>query len=68
MILLAINWGSVGLKSSSITVLLSILVVLHEFGHYNCKNGFKCRVEKFYLFFFRSRFSIFKKKSVTGRI
>ena len=29
---------------------LSILVVLHEFGHYAAARFFGCRVEKFYLF------------------
>lgn len=48
---------------------LSILVVLHEFGHYITARMFKTRVEKFYLFFdflfpFPSilNFSLFKKK------
>lgn len=40
---------------------LSILVVLHEFGHYITARWFKCRVEKFYLFF-DPWFSLFKKK------
>ena len=40
---------------------LSILVVLHEFGHYITAKWFGCRVEKFYLFF-NPWFSIFKKK------
>jgi regulator of sigma E protease len=40
---------------------LSILVVLHEFGHYITAKWFKCRVEKFYLFF-DPWFSLFKKK------
>ncbi len=40
---------------------LSILVVLHEFGHYLPARWFKTRVEKFYLFF-DPYFSLFKKK------
>ncbi|HRO72426.1 MAG TPA: site-2 protease family protein, partial [Saprospiraceae bacterium] len=40
---------------------LSILVVLHELGHYLPAKWFKTRVEKFYLFF-DPYFSIFKKK------
>lgn len=40
---------------------LSILVIIHEFGHYITAKWFKCRVEKFYLFF-DPWFSIFKKK------
>ena len=61
MILLATNWGSVGLKTAQLLLSLSILVVLHEFGHYITAKWFKCRVEKFYLFF-DPWFSIFKKK------
>ncbi|MCE2789251.1 MAG: RIP metalloprotease RseP [Saprospiraceae bacterium] len=40
---------------------LSILVVLHEFGHYLPAKWFKTRVEKFYLFF-DPYFSLYKKK------
>lgn len=40
---------------------LSLLVLIHEFGHYLFARIFKCRVEKFYLFF-DPWFSIFKKK------
>ncbi|MEP7166110.1 MAG: RIP metalloprotease RseP, partial [Ferruginibacter sp.] len=52
---------SVGLKAAQLLLSLSILVVLHEFGHYITAKWFKCRVEKFYLFF-DPWFSIFKKK------
>ena len=38
---------------------LSILVVVHEFGHFAAAKIFKTRVEKFYLFF-NPWFSIFK--------
>ena len=40
---------------------LSILVVLHEGGHYAAAKWFKTRVEKFYLFF-NPYFSLFKKQ------
>lgn len=40
---------------------LSILVVLHEMGHYLPAKWFKTRVEKFYLFF-DPYFSLFKKQ------
>ena len=40
---------------------LSILIVLHEFGHYLPARWFKIRVEKFYLFF-DAGFSLFKMK------
>ena len=61
MELLIINWSSVGLKAAQLLLSLSILVILHEFGHYITAKWFKCRVEKFYLFF-DPWFSIFKKK------
>ena len=40
---------------------ISILVVLHEGGHYIAARAFKTRVESFYLFF-NPWFSIYKKK------
>src|SRR6056297_1829237 len=40
---------------------LSILIVLHEMGHFILARAFKTRVEKFYLFF-DIKFSLFKKK------
>ena len=40
---------------------LSILIVLHEFGHFIPAKIFKTKVEKFYLFF-DVKFSLFKKK------
>ena len=61
MSLLVIEWSSVGLKAAQLLLSLSILVILHEFGHFITANWFKCRVEKFYLFF-DPWFSIFKKK------
>lgn len=61
MISLAINWGSVGLQVAQLLLSLSILVILHEFGHYITAKWFKCRVEKFYLFF-DPWFSLVKKK------
>lgn len=61
MTLLAINWPQVGLQAGYLIFSLSILVILHEFGHYITAKWFKCRVEKFYLFF-DPWFSIVKKK------
>jgi regulator of sigma E protease len=61
MTLLAIEWSSVGLKVAQLLLSLSILVILHEFGHYITARWFKCRVEKFYLFF-DPWFSLVKKK------
>ncbi|MDL2230269.1 RIP metalloprotease RseP, partial [Alistipes sp. OttesenSCG-928-L06] len=40
---------------------LSLLVLVHEFGHFMFAKVFKCRVEKFYIFF-NLWFSIFKFK------
>ena len=40
---------------------LTILVVLHEFGHFLPARWFQTKVEKFYLFF-NPWFSLFKKK------
>ena len=59
--LLAIDWAVVGIKALQLVLCLSILVVLHEMGHFLPAKWFKCRVEKFYLFF-DPWFSLFKKK------
>ena len=61
MQLLAIDWSVVGVKAGQLILALSILVILHEFGHYITARWFGCRVEKFYLFF-DPWFSLFKKK------
>jgi regulator of sigma E protease len=60
-VLLDINWSSVGLQAGQLILSLSILVVLHELGHFIPAKIFKCRVEKFYLFF-DWPFSVIKKK------
>src|ERR671912_899365 len=61
MILLATNWTEVGVKAGQFILSFSIIVVLHELGHYLPAKWFKCRVEKFYLFF-NPWFSLVKKK------
>ena len=61
MTLLAIEWSSVGIKVLQFILSFSILVILHELGHFLPARWFKCRVEKFYLFF-NPWFSLFKKK------
>ncbi|MES2892177.1 MAG: RIP metalloprotease RseP [Bacteroidota bacterium] len=61
MIILAINWSNAGMQVFYLILSLSILVVLHEFGHYITAKWFGCRVEKFYLFF-NPYFSLVKKK------
>ncbi len=48
-------------KIAQLLVSLSILIVLHELGHFSLARLFKVRVEKFYLFF-DAGFSLFKKK------
>lgn len=56
-------------KFGQLFLSLTILITLHEFGHFFFAKRFKCRVEKFYLFFdflfpFAGlmNFSLFKKK------
>lgn len=49
------------IKIAQFVLSLSILIVLHEFGHFLPAKIFKVRVEKFYLFF-DPYFSLFKKK------
>ena len=49
------------IKAAQLILSLSILVVLHEMGHFIPAKLFKTRVEKFYLFF-DPWFSLFKKK------
>ncbi len=61
MMLLAIDWSVVGIKAGQFILSFSILIVLHELGHFLPAKWFKCRVEKFYLFF-NPWFSLFKKK------
>jgi len=60
-IFLAINWSAIGLQAAQLILSLSILVIMHELGHFIPAKIFKCRVEKFYLFF-DPYFSLFKKK------
>ena len=59
--LLDINWNAVGLQAGQLILSLSILVILHELGHFIPAKIFGCRVEKFYLFF-DPWFSLVKKK------
>src|SRR5690554_497341 len=49
------------IKAAQLILSLSILVVLHEFGHFMFARLFNTRVEKFYLFF-NPWFSLFKFK------
>ena len=49
------------MKILQVILALSLLVVVHEFGHYLWARIFKIKVEKFYLFF-DPFFSLFKYK------
>jgi regulator of sigma E protease len=49
------------IQVAQIIFILSVLVILHEFGHYLAAKLFKVRVEKFYLFM-DAGFSLVKKK------
>ncbi len=50
-VLLAIDWSLIGIKTFQFILSFSILVTLHELGHYLAAKIFGCRVESFYLFF-----------------
>ncbi len=58
-----------GIQFAQLLLTLTILILLHEFGHFYFAKKFKCRVEKFYLFFdflfpisTLAKFSLFKIK------
>lgn len=59
--LLVIDWASIGIKALQFILSFSILVTLHELGHFLTAKWFKCRVDKFYLFF-NPWFSLWKRK------
>ena len=61
MTLLAFDWQAFGANLGQFILSFSILIVIHEFGHYITAKWFGCRVEKFYLFF-NPWFSLWKKK------
>ncbi|MDE3123881.1 MAG: RIP metalloprotease RseP [Bacteroidota bacterium] len=61
MSVLVIDWSVVGIKAGQFILSFSILVILHELGHFLPARWFKCRVEKFFLFF-NPWFSLWKKK------
>ena len=61
MYILAVDFAAVGVKAAQFILSFSILVVLHELGHFIPARLFKARVEKFYLFF-NPGFSLWKKK------
>lgn len=55
------------LKIIQVIAALSLLVIVHEFGHYSFSKLFKTRVEKFYLFF-NPKISIVKFKKFDGKL
>ncbi|MBQ0024567.1 MAG: RIP metalloprotease RseP [Bacteroidales bacterium] len=54
------------LKVIQVILALSLLVIIHEFGHYSFAKLFKTRVEKFYLFF-NPKISLVKFKKFDGK-
>lgn len=54
------------MKIIQLVLSLSILVLVHEFGHFIAARIFKIRVEKFYMFF-NPNFSIVRFKKVHGK-
>jgi regulator of sigma E protease len=60
-LLLAIDLANAGIKAAQLILSLSLIVIIHEFGHYLPSKLFKCRVEKFFLFF-DPWFALVKKK------
>jgi regulator of sigma E protease len=55
------KYKTIMIQVAQILFILSVLVILHEFGHYITAKWFKVRVEKFYLFI-DAGFSLLKKK------
>src|ERR1700720_120003 len=61
IVMLAIDWSNVGIKAAQLILSLSLLVIVHEFGHFLPAKIFGCRIEKFFLFF-DPWFALVKKK------
>ena len=55
------------IKVIQVLFALSLLVLVHEFGHYSFAKLFKTRVEQFYMFF-NPKFSIFRCKKFGGKL
>ena len=55
------------IKAIQLILSLSILVIVHEYGHYLFSRLFNIRVEKFYMFFNPS-FSIVRAKKINGKM
>ncbi|MEY3600299.1 MAG: metalloprotease RseP [Bacteroidota bacterium] len=56
-----LTMSPIAIQAIQFLISLSLLIVLHELGHFIPAKLFKTRVEKFYLFF-DVKFSLFKKK------
>ncbi|MDR1592110.1 MAG: RIP metalloprotease RseP [Prevotellaceae bacterium] len=54
------------IKALQLILSLSLLVFVHELGHFGFARLFRVRVDKFYLFF-NWRFSIFRAKKIDGK-
>jgi len=54
------------IKTLQLILSLSILVFLHEFGHFFFARLFKVRVEKFYMFF-NPKISLIRAKKINGK-
>ncbi len=54
------------IRAAQLILSLSILVVLHEFGHFAFARLFKVRVEKFYVFF-NPKISLIRAKKINGK-
>lgn len=61
MYLIATDFSAIMANIGQFILAFSILVVLHEMGHFFPAKWFGCRVDKFYLFF-NPWFSLWKKK------
>lgn len=54
------------IRALQLILSLSILVVLHEFGHFGFARLFKVRVDKFYVFF-HPKYSLLRAKKIKGK-
>ena len=55
------------IKIVQVIFALSILILIHELGHYTFAKLFKTRVEQFYMFF-NPKFSLFRCKRFGGKL
>lgn len=62
---LCVFMETVLIKTAQVLLSLSILVFVHELGHFGFARLFKVRVNKFYLFF-NPKFSIMRMKKING--